>query len=84
MYIVIFQITLGADQECPSDHELIALSNVAVSKAWLASTMAKCRNKGASFTIKKIIDGFYEPTDLRGQTASMLVKQPVMAALRCK
>lgn len=69
---LIFQITLDADQECPQDYELIVLTRVVLLKAWMIATIAKCKDKGLNFMIKKMIDGFFDPVE------------PIMAALRCE
>ena len=46
--------------------------------------MHECKGKEWSYLVQRIIDIFFEAKELKGQTATQLIKKPVMAALRCE
>ena len=64
--------------------QLDSSSPIVVPKAWLAATLAKCSGKGKSFTLKKLMDGFFVPEFLVGKKASQLINSSKeMKALEC-
>ena len=78
-----FQKIIPLDQETPASYERMGGTEVVVPQKWLFTVLAKCKGKGPSFTVKKLVDGFFEPKDLKGQKASLLRSNKIIQAIRC-
>lgn len=75
------QVPLG--ESIPEGMERLVETDVVVPRFWLAALLSKCKGKGGSFTVKKFLDGFFEPEDLVDQTASkMLRTSAILRAIR--
>ncbi|CAG2253929.1 unnamed protein product [Mytilus edulis] len=56
--------------------------SIFVEAKWLANTQSLFRGKTKPHCLKLVINGFYEPSELRNTTAMMLLKTPVGQALK--
>ncbi|CAC5396055.1 unnamed protein product [Mytilus coruscus] len=70
------------DQAIPPLYERIGGTEVSVPQKWMVTLLSKCKGKGSSFTIKKMLDGFFEPQELVGQKASSLRNNKIIQAIR--
>ncbi|CAG2251514.1 unnamed protein product [Mytilus edulis] len=67
----------------PLDKELPPLyERISVPQKWMITLLSKCKSKGSSFTVNKMLDGFFEPQDLVGQKASSLRNNKIIQAIR--
>ncbi|XP_070545745.1 uncharacterized protein [Ptychodera flava] len=81
---VILQST-ETEENLPRDYDRLAGSKVAVPHSWLMAFLGKVKDKSKPFTIKKLMDGLFEPEDLAGKNSSSFTnteKAPLVEAIQ--
>ena len=54
-------------------------------KSWMCLLLSKCKGKGSSFTFKKMMDGFFEPEEIKDRKAvEFASKDKIMKAIKSK
>nr|XP_054763822.1 uncharacterized protein LOC129270468 [Lytechinus pictus] len=80
------KMILDVNAEVQPLYERLEQSRLAVRRAWLTNLLAKCKGKEPSYTFKKMLDGFFQPSQLgKENSSSMMSNYPdIMEGLTCK
>ncbi|XP_063962156.1 uncharacterized protein LOC129255622 [Lytechinus pictus] len=64
---------LDVNAEVQPLYERLEQSRLAVRRAWLTNLLAKCKGKEPSYTFKKMLDGFFQPSQLGKENSSSMM-----------